>query len=548
MRRVLCVLALVACTLPLHYVDAGARAAGPRRVDSPPGQVKVVTINAKQNRILGLKRFTALFELGRALRARPIAFDGGFDQGIAPPEVVILGEMRPSNVEIFERLLKQRYGLKYEIVGPTDSAATIVINTERISLDGEVVVWSDVCTDADHPTDGRSSRNYEFARLTANDTGSPFVVAGMHAAKNYTTTGMNDCFIRNIQELRKQLENETAPVIIGGDFNRRMGTTQRECDLNEESEPQRWWSMLATPEDGGRPYEDAVFVWHRAHNVTMEREWTHEAGTKSEACTGTFTNRRSRIDYLFSAGTGIAEAHADHPGWAGPRPGTRNKTNYKYSDHRWVWGRFVIEGPPQPARPTSAPQRGGAIELTWQPVEGAGGYVVYRSLPGRSYRILERIASDAATTTVVDDATAHGVVYRYAVAAVSTEGGQGQESLPTFERADSRGPRVIAVKPAVNATGVPVDSDVEIYLDENVVGSSVTPNTIKVYAGGGRARGRVVVFSNRHIVFEPARLVKGTSYRVVVRDLQDKLGNVGPRKQWSFTTVAPPPRDRHRRR
>jgi endonuclease/exonuclease/phosphatase family metal-dependent hydrolase len=546
MRRLLCALALVGLALPLQHVDAGARAAGPRRVDSPPGQVKVVAVNAKQNRVLGLKRFTALFELGRALRTRPIAFDGGFERGIAPPDVLIVQEMRPSNVEIFERLLKQRYGVKYEIVGPTDSAAVIVVNTERIALEGEVVVWSDVCTDADHPTDGRSSRNYEFARLVENGTGARFVVAGMHMAKDYAETQQADCFTRNISELRRQLENETSPVIIGGDFNKRPVTAQRECDLNEESDPQAWWSMMVTPADGGRPYEDAVFSWHRAHNVTMAGEWTHEQVKLSEACTGTFTNRRGRIDYLFSAGAGIAEAHADHPGWAGPAPGTRNKANYRYSDHRWVWGRFVVAGPPQPPRPVAQLDSGGAINVSWQAVEGAGGYVVYRSIAGRSYRVLERTPPE--TTSLVDEATAHGVVYRYAVAAVSPEGAQGQESTPVYAEADSHGPRAVAVKPSVGATGVPVDARVEVFLDEPVDPSSVTSNTIKMYAGGGRAGGRVRFFSSRRLVFDPARLGKGRTYRVVVRDLRDELGNVGPRKQWSFTTVAPPPRDREGRR
>jgi endonuclease/exonuclease/phosphatase family metal-dependent hydrolase len=547
MRRFTGALALVVLALSFQYGAAGARPAGPRRVDSPPGQVKIVAVNAKQNRVLYFrKRFNALFELGSALRERPLAFDGGFERGIAPPDVLVLQEMRPSNLEILQALLKQRFGVKYAIVGPADSAAAMIVNTERIALDGDVVVWSDVCTDEEHPTDGRTSRNYEFARLIATDTQSPFVVAGMHMAKDYADTQQNDCFVRNIQELRNQLRDETAPVIIGGDFNRRAVTTQRECDVEEESEPQRWWSLMVTPEDGGRAYEDAVFSWHRAHNASMAGEWTHEQGTTSEACTGVFTNRRSRIDYLFSTGAGIAEAHADHPGWAGPRPGSRNKANYKYSDHRWVWGRFVIAGPPQPARPVATPQGGGTIQVTWQPVDGAAGYVVYRSLEGRSYRVLERTTPDV--TSIADAATAHGVSYRYAVAAVSDAGTQGQESPPFFARADSHGPRATAVKPAVGATGVPTDATVEVFLDEPVDPATVTQSSIKLYAGGGRANGHVFFVSGRHLSFDPIRLAKGIRYRAVVRGLKDRLGNVGPRMQWSFTTVAPPPKPPKRSR
>jgi hypothetical protein len=278
----------------------------------------------------------------------------------------------------------------------------------------------------------------------------------------------------------------------------------------------------------------------------MLGEWTHEQSRKTEGCRGAFVSRRSRIDYLFSAGAGIAEAHADHPGWAGPQPGVYSKTNYKYSDHRWVWGRFVVSGPPEPARPTATPLQGGAIEISWQAVDGAAGYVVYRSLEGHSYRVLERTAPDV--LSIIDAATSHGVTYRYAVAAVSSEGTQGKESLPYFAHADSRGPRATAVKPASGATGVPTSASVDVFLDEPVAASSVTQSSIKLYAGGGRARGRVLLVSGRHLAFEPARLVKGTRYRVVVRDLRDRLGNVGPRRQWSFTTVAPPPKPRGGRR
>jgi exonuclease III len=547
MQKLALTLALVVCASALQLGDAGARAAErTRQVDSPLGHVKIVAVNAKQNRILGtLKKFTAMLQLSRALRERPLAFDGGYEQGIAAPDVLIVQEMRPSNLEIFERMLKRRFGAKYAIVGPSGSAVSIVVNTDRIALDGEVVVWSDVCTDEEHPTDGRASRNYEFARLIATDTQSPFVVAGMHMAKDYASTQLNDCYVRNVQELRRQLADETAPVIVGGDFNRRAVITQRECDPNEESDPQRWWSLMVTPEDGGRAYEDAVFEWHRTRNVPLTGEWTHETGTPSEGCRGVFVHRRSRIDYLFSAGAGIAEAHADHPGWAGPTPGTRSKSNYKYSDHRWVWGRFVVAGPAQPARPAAAVQRGGAIDISWEPVDGAAAYVVYRSLVGRSYRVLERTGPDE--TTLSDGATAHGVTYRYAVAAVSGEGAQGQESLPVYARADSRGPRVTAVKPRAGATEVPVDAHVDVFLDERVDPASVTQSSVKAYAGGGRAPGRVTVVSGRHLAFVPARrLAKGTRYRLVVRELRDRLGNVGPREQWSFTTVAPPPPPRRR--
>jgi endonuclease/exonuclease/phosphatase family metal-dependent hydrolase len=543
MRKLVTLIALIAVALPLHFAAPADGKTVPPVTTSPPGHVKVIAINAHQNRILGRKRWNALYELAGAIRERPPAFDGGFQGAVAAPDAVILQEMRPSYVEIIGHLLKQRFGFKYQIVGPTDSAATIVINTERITLQGEVTTWSDVCTDETHPTDGRKSRNYEYAHFIENSSGAQFVVAGMHAAKNYATTGFSDCFIRNIEELRRQLSNETAPVIIGGDFNRRAVAQQHECDENEESEPQPWWSMMTTPSDGGRAYEDTVFTWNRTHHISMADEWTHEQKVSSVGCDASAHVRRSRIDYLFSAGAGIAEAHADHPGWAGARPGTRNATNFKYSDHRWVWGRFAIAGPPAPPRPLAAPQRGGNITVSWQPVDGAASYVIYRALQEHAYRVYRRVPSTE--STLVDEESENGVVYRYAVAGVSEGGAVGVESRPVYALADSRGPHVTGVRPRTGAVGVDPAASVEVFLDEPVAPSSVDSDTIKVYAHGRRIPGFVARRTTRRVVFNPNRLAKGTEYRVVVRDLRDELGNVGPRFQWSFTTVPLPPK-KHR--
>lgn len=544
MRRSPYVLALLALALGLIApTGAGAATIAPRVISSPPGEVKVVTVNAKQNRILGLTRFTALFELARQLRERPAAFDGGYAGAVAAPDVVILEEFRPSNVEIFERLLRQRYKFKYEIVGPSDSAATIVINTERIELQGDVTTWSDVCTDEGHPTDGRSSRNYEYAHFVEKDSGAPFVVAGMHAAKNYSSTGLSDCFMRNIAEMRNQLSGETGPVIIGGDFNRRAVAEQHECDRNEQSEPQPWWSAMVTPSDGGRAYDDAVLTWNRTHHVPMTQEWTHEQTTKSTACNGRELFRRARIDYLFTAGVEIAEAHADHPGWAGPRAGTRDPDNYRYSDHRWVWGRFSLAGVPEPARPQASTQGGGRIDVSWEPVDGASEYVVYRGLVGHAYRALKHVPGDQ--SLYVDTDTKNAVDYRYAIAAVDGGGRRSAESRPVYAVADRRGPHVTAVRPAAGATGVPVSANVEVFLDEAVAPSSISTDTIRAYANGRRIPGTVARVAARRLAFRPNRLLRGTRYRVVVAGQRDRLGNYGPRFQWSFTTVAPSPRKHH---
>ena len=543
-RRVALVL-LVAVLV--SSISIGASARPPAQQTTVGGQVKVVTVNAKQGRVLGIKRFLAMFELGRGLRYRPEAFNGGFSGAVHAPDVILIQEMRPSNLEIFERLLRQRFPYRYRIVGPVDAAATIIANLDTVTQVGDVVRWADVCTDPNNPPDGRAVRDYQFARFTENTTGLPFVVTAMHLAKNYSGTGQSDCLIRNIDEMRRQLTNETAPVIIGGDFNRRPVDVMHECDENEESAPLSWWSAVTTPTDGGRAYPDAVLTTHRAEGESMADEWTHEQKTTTLACDGSTRFRRNRIDYLFSSGALVAEAHADHPGWAGVEPGTRHPTNPKYSDHRWVWGRFLIGGPPPATRPSTEPGRDGLITVTWQPVEGATEYVVYRAVGPRAYDALARV--DGATLSFRDTFTGHDKSYRYAIAAVGPEGAHGLESGGSWERADKRGPEVTSVVPHRNATGVDIRTTLEVRFDERVDPDSVTQDSIDLRLNGRSIAGRVEWRHGRLITFNPRfPLRKGKDYHGIVKGLQDKLGNRSEWFGWVFATEEPPPKKKRRRR
>jgi endonuclease/exonuclease/phosphatase family metal-dependent hydrolase len=530
-------IALLASLLPL---SAAAAPQPPVQIGSLPGQVTVVTVNAKQNRILGLNRFLALFELPKALRFRPEAFIGGFRGAVTAPDVILVQEVRPSNLEILVRLLRQRFPYKYESLEPLGAAANLIVNTDTVALQGEVTTWADVCTSEDTPTDNRSTRDYPIAHLTEVATGAPFVVAGMHMAKRYDTTGQPNCVPRNIQALRDELADETAPVIIGGDFNRRAAIDPYECDRDERSTPNPWWNLLTAPEDGGRVYVDAVRQWHRGHGTSLADEWTHEQRQSRVLCDQTTHFKRARIDYLFAGGAAVAEAHADHPGWGGPEPGTPNPPNGRYSDHRYVWGRFVVSGPPRPLQPAATPGEGGRIDVAWGPVEGAAGYVVYRALRGRAYSVLAQVGADV--VAFADVFTEHAVSHRYAVAAVGSDGGIGHESRPAFAVADRKGPHVLRVTPARSATGVDPGVTIAIRYDERVAAASVAPDTIRLWQGRRRIPATTVVAGARFLTLDPfRRLDKGKTYRVVADSVDDVLGNAGPRVTWSFTTVEPPP-------
>ena len=521
---------------------APAAPASPRRMVSPPGQIKIITANTRQNAVLGIKRFEDMFELSQALRKRPRAFDGGYAGGIHAPDIVVTQEMRPSNLEIFEHLLRQRYGQKYRIAGLEDAASQIIYNSETVTLVGEPMTWEDVCL-GETSAGNRHGRFYQAARFTEIATGAPFTVAGMHMPKSFFNSGQSDCYMDNLQMFRTQLENETGAVFIAGDFNKRSVEVPHECDADENSSELPWYTAMTQPTDGNRLYVDTVRQWHRQRGVIMADEWTHEQKSQTLTCDGASRFRRSRVDYIFQSGAITTEAHADHPGWAGLVPGTKLKGFHKYSDHRFVFGRFVLTGPPKPLAPSAVQAKDGRIELTWTPVEGATGYIVLRSIGGRAYS--ELVRTDGTITSYVDGFTEHGVTYAYAIAPLGADGGQGFESLKTRQTADSRGPKVASVTPGSGATGVDRRTNIRVVFDSGVKPESVSGDRVRLVRGRTLIPGTLRIESPRVLVFDPDFALRpGTRYSVKVNPVQDRLGNVGGGKSWEFYTYAKPRRRR----
>jgi endonuclease/exonuclease/phosphatase family metal-dependent hydrolase len=492
----------------------------------PPGQVKVVTVNARQLAVLGGSRFKRMNQLTRALRQRPHAFNGGYDDGVDAPDVIVVEEMTPSNFDVFRHLLRHRFDARYSTAGSTEVAAKILYNPGTLGVVGPAKVWTDPCETGSNP-DQPQVREYEFQRFTQDATGAPLVVAGVHLGPRYSSDPRT-CRNHNIRKLRNQLSGETAPTIVGGDFNLRPVREEHECDPDERTNPKGWWLRMTAPKDGGRVYKDAVRDWHRKHHRSMKDEWTFQRANSQAACGPIGTPRRGRIDYLFSSGARVAEAHADHPGWADPGV-------FKYSDHRFVWGRFVISGPRRPAAPVATPRKGGEIDVSWDPVPGATGWVLYRALGHHAYDTLQNL--DAGQTSFADIYTEDGSMYRYSVAAVGADGGQGLESKPTKAVADAVGPRVKASNPPGGATGVDPGAEVAVYLDEPPTSASVTNHSIVVTHSGVKVRGSVERAGAKKLVFHPATVLRrGTKFKVVVSGLRDRLGNPGPRTSWSFET------------
>jgi endonuclease/exonuclease/phosphatase family metal-dependent hydrolase len=506
---------------------------------APPGQVVVATLNARQPKVLGLSSFQRLYSMVLAIRNRPAAFNGGAADAVSAPDVIIAQEVTYSNLEIFQNILNQTSRFDYQIAVADGSLPKFLYNASTVSLVGTPIAWIDPCKTG---TDGKGIRRYQYARFLEVGSNLGFTVAGVHLSNNYTGSGGNNCRLSNVVELRRQLVAETNPVIVGGDFNYRPVAQQHECDPDERSEPTAWWSMMTSPVVGEPSYVDVVRESYRRRGVSMAGAWTREALVSSPTCKGNKALRRSRIDYLFSLGATVAEAHPDTPAWALGRPGPYAPEDRRFSDHRFVWGRFVLGGPERPTVPVAQQRRNGVIEVAWQPVDGATGYVLYRKRKGERYSALQKL--DAASTSFTDPQTADQASYRYAVAAVGPGGAQGLESRPVAEVADARGPRVIKFSPFYGASRVARSARVYVRFGENVDPASVGSSTIRLIQKAkwknGRDKtigGRVVVDGARVLKFVPnRRLERRRSYVVVVAAVQDRLGNRGPRASSRFST------------
>jgi endonuclease/exonuclease/phosphatase family metal-dependent hydrolase len=515
-------------------VSAPAGAAVPPEIPSPLGQVQVVSVNAKQARVLDVERFERLLALTLAIRNRPPAFNGGLAGALTAPDVVIVQEMSFSNAEILRRLMNQRSDSKYEIVTTENSKPKILYDSNTVGLNGEPVPWVDPCLPANGDDPGRQ---YLFARFVESTSQLPFTVAGIHLNRKYDQAGQKQCREKNVAELRAQLAGESGPVIVGGDFNQRSTDQPRECDPEEQGDPSPWYAALTAPTAEGTVYVDAVRDWHRRHGQSLEDEWTHERRNEKMTCEGVFRLRRSRIDYLFAARAAVAEAHADHPGWAGPEPGTRDPANGQYSDHRFVWGRFVIGGPPQPETFTSETTSDGVVHLSWGPSEGAALYIVYRARQGYAYS--ELVELDGAVTTYDDVSTKNGRTYVYAVAPVDQNGLQGLESQAVAVTVDTVGPKVVDVDPNRGATSVPRDAAIHVRFNEPTDPLSVTNATIRLTRNGIRTRGVLEQISDEELSFISNELLKKDAfYTITVRPVTDLVGNAGRSFTSTFRTAS----------
>lgn len=400
--------------------SAAGAAAAPTEQPSASNEIVVVTVNAQQNSTDNPR----LTELANALRNRPTASDGSF----YAPDVLIINEMNTdASLFGFRDSLNAVFGPnRYEAVGSASPAvkAKFLINTETMRFESSKS-WTDVC---------EAAVQYQLIRLREIATNKSVTVGGVHFRVSYTAA---DCRERNTDEVRKQLDGAARSIV--GDFNQRAAQTDLECDPFETSGNRPWYEAMTSqsPIDG-IAYIDAVRSHQRARDLSMAEEWTFEAKSTSDLCDGSTDYKRSRIDYLFASNNvGVFEAHADHPGWANQQQrgsiACSPTPQCKYSDHRFVWGRFDLTSIPAPVNPPAAPTNLAAtavsstqVDLAWSAVADATIYKVQRSSDGSTgwNQIAAPTSSSYRDTGIIENSTRY-----YRVLATNAGGDSGPSNV-----------------------------------------------------------------------------------------------------------------------
>lgn len=288
--------------------------------NSSAEEVVVVTVNAHQ-----FKQDTA------RLRMLSVALsDASIDRA---PDVVLVQEIEADGVEVLSGLLEDEFpGASFEPAGPLNrsvkSKAIVNVATNELR---DTAVWTDVCDERNR---------YLALRLMGRE--EVYTVAGVHIPWDAPT----ECRKRNAALLRSTVEMWDGPSIAAGDFNQRAVVEQRECDLEETSEPQPWFNEMTSGESS-EGFADAVKVQAQRTGDPVGEQWTYEGIGPTMLCDGTTKFRRNRIDYIFVRGMPVVDAGADDPGWAGEEPGSYNcadEADCRYSDHRFVWARLGLGG------------------------------------------------------------------------------------------------------------------------------------------------------------------------------------------------------------
>lgn len=215
-------MAATALAMPLG-APAAAATVGAVDVESPAGDVVVVTVNAHQRDIDDAR----MNELAAGLATRV---------GLTPTaaDVIVVEEITQSGLIALRDKLNARMNASYAVVGlssnsglTSDVKVKLLLNTLTMDYTGRTS-WLDVCD---------SVRLYQTVTAREKASGKEIAVAGVHLAPTSNATGDEVCRTSNAAKIREQLAPYDERGSVIGDFNRRAVQTEYECDPEELSNP-----------------------------------------------------------------------------------------------------------------------------------------------------------------------------------------------------------------------------------------------------------------------------------------------------------------------
>ena len=179
------------------------------------------------------------------------------------------------------------------------------------------------------------------------------------------------------------------------------------------------------------------------------------------------------------------------------------------------------------------------------PITAGQTYVVSYHAPAGRYSSTPRAFAAAGVDRAPLHALRSGVdgangVYRYGASAFPNSSYNATNYWVDLVFVDDVGPRVVAMAPATDATGVPLDAVPSATFSEPIGAGGLT-FTLRNNAAGADVAGGVEYRSDtQRVTFTPAApLAPGTAYTATVGGATDAAGNgMGAPVTWTFTTAS----------
>ena len=271
-------------------------------------------------------------------------------------------------------------------------------------------------------------------------------------------------------------------------------------------------------------------------NVVIVREILNASGGNDAAV---FSGPRADYDITF-APAGITVTHAR----GGATDGTdriRNVEQLRFADQT-----IAVAAPAAPVIGTATVAGSGAANVSWTaaPPNGTPAVTGFEIVVSDG-TVITGIPSTATSWTVTG--LTNGTPYTFQVRAVNAVAASPLSAASnSVTPVAAVGPQIVSRVPALNATSVPLATNVDAVFDQNMVVNSFTTGTMVLRNPAGTQIAATVSYSpvNRRAQLNPSvDLAPNTTYTVTLTGgptaIRSSAGVPLATTRWSFTTLAP---------